>query len=88
MTTRELENLARIGQLKTEPRNEAEFKRLLKMARTRLADAQLDRVSRKKFGRVRGIFGGGGVHDQGIVWIGGTVGGYCARHGPTALSRQ
>ena len=47
MTTRELENLARIGQLKTEPRNEAEFKRLLEMARTRLADAQLDRVSQE-----------------------------------------
>ncbi|BAO82778.1 hypothetical protein SMCB_0550 [Serpentinimonas maccroryi] len=47
MSSRELENLARIGQLKAEPRNEAEFKRMLEMARTRLADAQLDRVSQE-----------------------------------------
>lgn len=47
MSSRELENLARIGQLKVEPRNEAEFKRMLEMARTRLADAQLDRVSQE-----------------------------------------
>lgn len=46
MSTRELENLARIGQLKTEPRSPAEFKRMLDMARTRLADAQLGLVSR------------------------------------------
>ncbi len=44
---RELENLVRIGQLKPEPRQVAEFKRLLEMARTRLADAQLDRVSQE-----------------------------------------
>ncbi|MDP2418445.1 MAG: hypothetical protein Q8M33_13300 [Hydrogenophaga sp.] len=37
----------RIGQLKAEPRNPAEFKRLLDMARTRLADAQLVGVSRE-----------------------------------------
>ena len=36
-----LDNLVRIGQLKAEPRNEAESKRMLAMARTRLADAQL-----------------------------------------------
>ena len=36
-----LDNLVRIGQLKAEPRNEAETKRMLAMARTRLADAQL-----------------------------------------------
>lgn len=47
MSTRELENLARIGQLKTEPRSPAEFKRMLDMARTRLADAQLGLVSRE-----------------------------------------
>jgi len=47
MSSRELENLARIGQLKAEPRNQAEFKRMLEMARTRLADAQLDRVSQE-----------------------------------------
>lgn len=47
MSTRELENLVRIGQLKAEPRNPAEFKRMLEMARTRLADAQLDLVSRE-----------------------------------------
>jgi hypothetical protein len=47
MSTRELENLVRIGQLKTEPRSPAEFKRMLDMARTRLADAQLGLVSRE-----------------------------------------
>lgn len=36
-----LDNLVRIGQLKAEPRNEAEVRRMLAMARTRLADAQL-----------------------------------------------
>lgn len=47
MSTRELDNLVRIGQLKTEPRSPAEFKRMLDMARTRLADAQLGLVSRE-----------------------------------------
>lgn len=47
MSTRELDNLVRIGQLKAEPRNSAEFKRMLDMARTRLADAQLVGVSRE-----------------------------------------
>jgi len=36
-----LDNLVRIGQLKAEPRNESEVRRMLAMARTRLADAQL-----------------------------------------------
>lgn len=40
-----LENLARIGQLKAEARNDAECTRMLKMAHTRLADARLPRVS-------------------------------------------
>lgn len=40
-----LDNLARIGQLKAEPRNDAEIARMLAMARTRLADAQLAGVS-------------------------------------------
>ncbi len=40
-----LVNLLRIGQLKSEPYDELEFDRLLKMARTRLADAQLDHLS-------------------------------------------
>lgn len=35
----------RIGQLKAEPRNENEAKRLLAMVRTRLHDAQLPRLS-------------------------------------------
>lgn len=47
MTLRELDNLVRIGQLKAEPRNPTEFKRMLDMARTRLADAQLGGVSRE-----------------------------------------
>ncbi len=37
----ELDNLVRIGKLKAESRNDAEIGRLLAMARTRLADAQL-----------------------------------------------
>ena len=40
-----LANLARIGQLKSEPRNIAECQRMLAMARTRLADAKLPSVS-------------------------------------------
>jgi hypothetical protein len=40
-----LDNLVRIGQLKAEPRNEAEVRRMLAMARTRLADAQLATLS-------------------------------------------
>ena len=40
-----LENLARIGQLKVEPRNDAEVQRMLDMARTRLADAQISSLS-------------------------------------------
>ena len=34
-----LDNLVRIGQLKAEPRNDAEMKRMLAMAQTRLRDA-------------------------------------------------
>lgn len=40
-----LDNLVRIGQLKAEPRNDAEVRRMLAMARTRLDDAQQGRVS-------------------------------------------
>jgi hypothetical protein len=40
-----LDNLVRIGQLKAEPRNGAEAKRLLAMARTRLRDARLPSLS-------------------------------------------
>jgi hypothetical protein len=40
-----LESLARISQLKVEPRNNAEVQRMLDMARTRLADAQISRLS-------------------------------------------
>ena len=36
-----LDNLARVGQLKAEPRNETEVRRMLAMARTRLVDAQV-----------------------------------------------
>lgn len=42
-----LDNLVRIGQLKAEPRNETEVKRMLSMARTRLADAQVASVSQE-----------------------------------------
>ncbi len=40
-----LDNLVRIGQLKAEPCNTAEVRRMLAMARTRLADAQLQTLS-------------------------------------------
>ncbi|OGT16716.1 MAG: hypothetical protein A3J49_04650 [Gallionellales bacterium RIFCSPHIGHO2_02_FULL_57_16] len=40
-----LDNLVRIGQLKAEPCNEAEVRRMLAMARVRLADAQLSILS-------------------------------------------
>ncbi len=42
-----LDNLVRIGQLKAEPRNDAEVQRMLAMAQTRLADAQLSHVSQE-----------------------------------------
>lgn len=45
MAPNPLENLARIGQLKAEPRNAAEVRRMLDMARTRLADAQIGSLS-------------------------------------------
>ena len=40
-----LDNLARIGQIKSEPRNDAEVRRMLAMARTRLGDARLASLS-------------------------------------------
>ena len=40
-----LDNLVRIGQLKAEPRNLPEARRMLTMAQTRLGDAALDKVS-------------------------------------------
>lgn len=42
-----LDNLVRIGQLKAEPRNEAEVRRMLAMARSRLADAHVASVSQE-----------------------------------------
>ena len=39
-----LDNLVRIGQLKAEPRNAAEARRMLAMARTRLEDVGLTRL--------------------------------------------
>lgn len=41
----ELDNLVRIGQLKAEPRNMGEVKRMLVMAQTRLNDAKLSKLS-------------------------------------------
>jgi hypothetical protein len=40
-----LDNLVKIRQLATEPRNETEIRRLLRMAQTHLADAQQSAVS-------------------------------------------
>ena len=45
MSSPELDNLVRIGQLKAEPRNAQEVVRLLVMARTRLNDANLNKLS-------------------------------------------
>lgn len=45
MSLAALDNLVRIGQLKAEPCNLAESKRMLAMARARLADAQLPGLS-------------------------------------------
>ena len=45
MSLPELENLVRIGQLKAEPRNVQEAVRMLVMARTRLNDATLNKLS-------------------------------------------
>ncbi len=42
-----LDNLVHIGQLKAEPRSDAEVRRLLAMARTRLVDAQVASVSQE-----------------------------------------
>ena len=50
-----LDNLVRIGQLKPEPRNALEVKRMLDMARSRLADAGLDSLSRE--GRFASAYG-------------------------------
>jgi hypothetical protein len=45
MSLPELDNLVRIGQLKAEPRNVQEATRMLAMARTRLSDANLNKLS-------------------------------------------
>lgn len=45
MSLMALDNLVRIGQLKAEPRNALEVTRMLEMARTRIADAQLSSLS-------------------------------------------
>ena len=45
MSLPELDNLVRIGQLKAEPRNVQEAQRMLGMARTRLNDAKLTKLS-------------------------------------------
>lgn len=49
-----LDNLVRIGQLKAEPRNEAEIERMLAMARNRLADAGQTNISLE--GRFTGAY--------------------------------
>ena len=45
MSLPELDNLVRVGQLKAEPRNVQEAVRMLVMARTRLNDAKLTKLS-------------------------------------------
>ncbi len=45
MSLAALDNLVRIGQIKAEPRNDAEVRRMLAMARTRLNDAGLSKLS-------------------------------------------
>lgn len=55
MSQNELDNLVRIGQLKTEPRNVLEVTRMLAMAQTRLRDAGLNSLSLE--GQVKCIAG-------------------------------
>jgi hypothetical protein len=57
LATDPLANLARIGQLKIEARNPAEVSRMLRLAKTRLADAQLAGVSVD--GRFSSCYGAG-----------------------------
>jgi len=57
MPPEHLANLARVGQLKVEARNTTEVARMLKLAKTRLADAQLPHVSRD--GRFASSYGAG-----------------------------
>ena len=57
MPPEQLANLARIGQLKVEARNAAEVARMLKLAKTRLADAKLPNVSSD--GRFASSYGAG-----------------------------
>ena len=57
MAAEALANLARIGQLKVQAPNPAEIQRMLKLARTRLADAQLAHVSVD--GRFASVYGAG-----------------------------
>jgi hypothetical protein len=45
MSHKALDNLVRIGQLKAEPRNASEARRMLTMASNRLADARLSQLS-------------------------------------------
>jgi hypothetical protein len=54
VSLRELDNLVRTGQLKAEPRNEGEFRRLVAMARTRLTDSRQAAVSRE--GRFTSVY--------------------------------
>ena len=53
-TATALDNLVRIGQLKAEPRNDAEVQRMLAMAQTRLSDARLAHVSQE--GRFTSVY--------------------------------
>ena len=57
MPPEHLANLARVGQLKVEARNTTEVARMLKLAKTRLADAKLPDVSRD--GRFASSYGAG-----------------------------
>ena len=57
MAAEALANLARIVQLKVQAPNPAEIQRMLKLARTRLADAQLAHVSVD--GRFASVYGAG-----------------------------
>jgi len=45
MSLPELDNLVRVGQLKFEPRNTQEVARMIALAKTRLNDAKLNRLS-------------------------------------------
>ena len=66
----DLENLVRIGQLKPEPQNLSEVKRMIEMAKRRIADAYLANASTE--GRFASAYSAGHVYSFGgfkVAWL-------------------